>query len=144
MKNSQRVALGMGLAVAGIGVIASDASAGTSVTNSYSTRHIRGGRAEVNFNNYSYRSIYQYNTSESLKAESYGGDINTASVSTFGGALYGSAYSANRRPVDPVAIISKSKQVETVYGYDTSSVSGVETYSFTGTERSHTVSSDSF
>ena len=139
--NLRNVAL---TAAAVVVATAGAASAGTSVTNSYSTRNVYNGRSRVDFNVSSYKSYRQYNSSQSIKVETYGGDVNVSNASFNGVNLTGSAHSSNRRVVDPVSIISTSKQTEYVYGSERATQRGTETYSFTGKERSHTVSSDSF
>lgn len=135
------------VALAGLAVlaVAPAAFAGSSVTNSYSTRNIYNGRSNTSFSQYSYKNYRQYNNSVAVKAEAYGGDVNitNAGIDIYGRA-YGTAHSSNRRVVDPVSIVTKSTQSEYVYGSDRTYVRGNENFSFTGTERSHTVSSDSF
>ena len=124
---------------------AAPAFAGTSVTNTNSYKRTYNGTSTTNVTVDKLVTGTVNNYSASIKAESYGGDVNTAQVSFDGVDLTGSAYSANTNPQDPVAIITYSQQTENLtIEKDSLNVTVVESYDFSGYEREHTVSSDSF
>lgn len=124
-------------------VLATPAFAGTSVTNSTSIRK-SSGTGHVNTTFTSNVTGYQINQSQSLKMESYGGDVNIANVNFNGYKLTGNAHSSNNVPIDPVAIGTYSSQYERLNITETVNMNAVENYSFTEKVTDHTVSSDSF
>lgn len=132
------------LTVATTVLSAGAAFAGTSVTNEYEHKNIYNGTSTTIINVDAYKEYTQYNTSDSIKVETYGGDTNISTATYKNGQLSGSAISTNNVAVDPVAIITVASQKETVFGFENVDVHTVETYNFSGNTFKHTVSSDAF
>lgn len=111
------------------------------VTNSYETRNTYNGYSQTNLNIDVSKTYEQVNQLDAIKSESYGGTTNTSVVQYDGSKLTGTAVSTNNVPNDPVAIITTSSQTETVTGSESVTGSTLETYNFSGTENTHTVTS---
>lgn len=119
------------------------AFAGSVVTNSYTNRKTTGS---VNSTTNLVRNSHgvQNNHSQSLKMETYGGDLNISNVYFDGTSLTGNAHSSNQRIVDPVAIGAFSSQNETVNFSENLTVQSIEQGTFVQKDRSHSVTADTF
>ena len=139
----QAFALTSAVAIASVAASLPAMAGESYVTNEYSTRNIYNGysRTEVKADIVDISKYSEYNSA--LKAESYGGTRNFASVNFDGKTLTGYAYSDNQNPNDPVAIITYSESSTQGVRVETAKVNALNTYNFSGTDRTHRVSAGS-
>lgn len=132
------------IALATISTLAltSTAFAGTSVTNSTTTRN-SVGNVNTDLSVVKNVSGVQTNYSQSLKMESLAPN-SFAQVNFNGGQLTGTAWGSTNTPVDPYAIGTYSSQTEVLNVSEAIKVNTIEKATFTEVGVDHTVSSDSF
>lgn len=134
----------IGLAVGTVLAVGQAAIAGpigTGVMNRNTVRH-SSGYGQVNFSSYERSNTHQRSYSESIKVETFGGDVNTSIANYNGSKLTGTAISTNQQVVDPVSIITTSGMNAVTNSYSVNSASGFERYNFT--ERSNTIEAESY
>lgn len=122
--------------------LTSTAFAGTSVTNSTTTRN-SVGNVTTDLSVVKNVNGTQTNYSQSLKSESLG-PTAFSSVNFSNGQLTSTAWASTQTPVDPYSIITYSSQTEVLNVSEAIKVNTIEKATFTEVGVDHTVSSDSF
>lgn len=123
--------------------LATPAFAGSSVTNTWTNRNSRG-TGKVTSDVTRIVNGTQVNDSQALKQVADLGTVNEAFVRFDGTQFTGFASSSNRRPADPVAKGSYTRQHETLNISETTNVTAFERYDFNERMNSHEVTADSF
>ena len=129
----------IGLTAITLGSLAPLASADTSVYNRYETKHIYGGYERTTGHIDIDTTIRSYTNSQSVKVETYGGDVNISNASFDGKKIKANAHSSNLRVVDPVSIITVVNQNESVVSTERINLDTYSSNYFSGTERIHEV-----